>query len=106
MMLQFTAVAGLLAVLAFPGLAAAEGAPQGRWNAYPGTATWRAPLQSVESPRQGFRDGTPRDPTGILRGQGVSSLYGGMGNMGGGSGRSANTGVGLGGIGANQGARF
>jgi hypothetical protein len=26
--------------------------------------------------------------------------------MGGGSGRSANTGVGLGGIGANQGARF
>jgi hypothetical protein len=28
-----------------------------------------------------------------------------MGNMGGGTGRSANTGVGLGGIGASQGAR-
>ncbi len=47
----------------------------------------------------------PRDPAGILRGDGVSSLYGGMGNMGGGSGRSANTGVGLGAHGNSQGLR-
>ncbi len=79
-----------------------QGTWQGTWNAYPDSRIWRAPRQSVESPRVG----SPRDPTGILRGQGLSSRYGGMGNMGGGSGRSANTGVGLGGIGANQGARF
>jgi len=47
-----------------------------------------------------------RDPLGIIQGQGVSSLYGGMGNMGGGSGRSANTGVGLGAHGNSQGPRF
>ncbi|MCJ2081684.1 hypothetical protein [Methylobacterium sp. J-090] len=71
------------------------------WNALKQAPTYRAPQQTIEIPRQT----TPRDPTGILRGQGVSSLYGGMGNMGGGSGRSANTGIGLGGIGASQGAR-
>lgn len=47
-----------------------------------------------------------RDPLGIIQRQGVSSLYGGMGNMGGGSGRSANTGVGLGAHGNSQGPRF
>jgi hypothetical protein len=47
-----------------------------------------------------------RDPLGIIQRQGISSLYGGMGNMGGGSGRSANTGVGLGAHGNSQGPRF
>ncbi|KQP86565.1 hypothetical protein ASF60_21370 [Methylobacterium sp. Leaf113] len=47
-----------------------------------------------------------RDPLGIIQRQGVSSLYGGMGNMGGGSGRSANTGIGLGAHGNSQGPRF
>lgn len=47
-----------------------------------------------------------RDPLGIIQRQGVSSLHGGMGNMGGGSGRSANTGVGLGAHGNSQGPRF
>lgn len=47
-----------------------------------------------------------RDPLGIIQRQGVSSMYGGMGNMGGGSGRSANTGVGLGALGNSQGPRF
>jgi len=71
------------------------------WNALKQAPTFQAPEQVIEVPRQNTR----RDPTGILRGQGVSSLHGGMGNMGGGSGRSANTGIGLGGIGASQGAR-
>ena len=71
------------------------------WNALKQAPTFRAPEQVIEVPRQNTR----RDPAGTLRGQGVSSLYGGMGNMGGGSGRSANTGIGLGGIGASQGAR-
>lgn len=71
------------------------------WNALKQAPTYRAPQQTIEIPRSEAR----RDPTGLLRGQGVSSLYGGMGNMGGGSGRSANTGIGLGGIGASQGAR-
>lgn len=105
-MVKLAALIGLSAAFFLPNLAAAQGASQGTWqgtwNAYPDPRAWRAPQQSVESPRMG----SPRDPTGILRGQGVSSRHGGMGNMGGGSGRSANTGVGLGGIGANQGARF
>ena len=71
------------------------------WNALSQAPTYQAPEQVIEGPRRNTR----RDPTGILRGQGVSSLYGGVGNMGGGSGRSANTGIGLGGIGASQGAR-
>lgn len=55
---------------------------------------------------QGTPDRSHRDPTGILRGQGRSTLYGGMGNMGGGRGLSANTGIGLGNHGASQGLRF
>lgn len=47
-----------------------------------------------------------RDPLGLIQRQGVSSRHGGMGNMGGGSGRSANTGVGLGAHGNSQGPRF
>lgn len=47
-----------------------------------------------------------RDPLGLIQRQGVSSRHGGMGNMGGGSGRSANTGVGLGPHGNSQGPRF
>ncbi|GJD55372.1 hypothetical protein [Methylobacterium dankookense] len=113
-MVKLAALVVLSAALFLPNPAAAQasaqgarqgswqGTWQGTWNAYPDPRTWRAPQQSVEGPRLG----SPRDPTGILRGQGVSSRHGGMGNMGGGSGRSANTGVGLGGIGANQGARF
>lgn len=77
-------------------------AQKGTWNAYDNRGGIRVPQQSVDLDRPG----TPRDPIGILRGQGISSRYGGMGTMGGGSGRSANTGIGLGGIGANQGARF
>lgn len=71
------------------------------WNALRQPPTYRAQEQRVEAETINPR----RDPTGILRGQGVSSLYGGMGHMGGGSGRSANTGIGLGGLGASQGAR-
>ncbi|WP_162559806.1 hypothetical protein [Methylobacterium radiodurans] len=82
-----------------PGLAVAQ---SGRWSGYGDSRGIVAPPQTVEIGRAT----DPRDPTGILRGQGISSRYGGIGNMGGGSGRSANTGVGLGGIGANQGARF
>ncbi|GJE61254.1 hypothetical protein MPOCJGCO_3375 [Methylobacterium trifolii] len=85
-------------VLSFlPSVSMAQSA---RWNALEQPRTFRAQEQSVD-----LRRTDRRDPTGILRGQGVSSLYGGMGNMGGGSGRSANTGIGLGGIGASQGAR-
>ncbi len=76
-------------------------AQSARWNALSQPPTYRAAEQRVEAQTTNPR----RDPTGILRGQGVSSLYGGMGNMGGGSGRSANTGIGLGGLGASQGAR-
>ena len=83
-------------------LGVSHAAAQSRtWNALRQAPTYRAPQQTIEIPRSEAR----RDPTGLLRGQGVSSLYGGMGNMGGGSGRSANTGIGLGGIGASQGAR-
>ncbi len=93
------AIAAALALVFGPGAASAQ---NGRWSGYGDSRGIVAPPQTVE-----FGRGIgPRDPTGILRGQGISSRHGGIGNMGGGSGRSANTGVGLGGIGANQGARF
>ena len=72
------------------------------WNALTQTPSFRAPEQIVEGPRGPARRG---EANTVFRSQGVSSLHGGMGNMGGGTGRSANTGVGLGGIGASQGAR-
>lgn len=84
------------------GLASGGAIAQSRqWNALRQPPTYRAAEQRVDADRMERR----RDPTSILRGQGVSSLHGGMGNMGGGSGRSANTGIGLGGLGASQGAR-
>ncbi len=98
-MISKTAIAAAFAVALVPGLAMAQG---GRWSGYGDSRGILAPPQTVEFGR-GLGSG---DPTGILRGQGISSRHGGIGNMGGGSGRSANTGVGLGGIGANQGARF
>lgn len=97
-MISKTARAAFALSLA-PTLAVAQG---GRWSGYGDNRGIVAPPQTVEF----GRGPGPRDPTGILRGQGVSSRHGGIGNMGGGSGRSANTGIGLGGIGANQGARF
>jgi len=71
------------------------------WNALNPAPSFRAPEQIVEIPRGPAR----REANTVFRSQGVSSLHGGMGNMGGGTGRSANSGVGLGGIGASQGAR-
>lgn len=69
---------------------------------------YRPPPQAQTWPAPGLRGRADlrRDPLGIIQRQGVSSLYGGMGNMGGGSGRSANTGVGLGAHGNSQGPRF
>lgn len=98
-MIHRAAIAIAFALTLAPGVA---GAQSGRWSGYGDSRGIVAPPQTVEFGR-GL---SPRDPTGILRGQGISSRHGGIGNMGGGSGRSANTGVGLGGIGANQGARF
>ncbi len=98
-MIVKTALAAALALALVPSLASAQGS---RWTGYGDSRGIVAPPQTVEF----GREISPRDPTGILRGQGISSRHGGIGNMGGGSGRSANTGVGLGGIGANQGARF
>ena len=98
-MIGRTALAAAFALALVPSLASAQ---SGRWTGYGDSRGIVVPGQTVEL----GREVGPRDPTGILRGQGVSSRHGGIGNMGGGSGRSANTGVGLGGIGANQGARF
>lgn len=98
-MIGKTALVAAFALALVPSLAGAQG---GRWSGYGDRRGIVAPPQTVEFGRAVG----PRDPTGILRGQGISSRHGGIGNMGGGSGRSANTGIGLGGIGANQGARF
>jgi len=85
-------------LLALAGTAVAQSRA---WNALSPAPSFRAPEQIIEIPRGPAR----RDPNGAFRSQGISSLHGGMGNMGGGTGRSANTGVGLGGLGASQGAR-